>query len=371
MSTLILDELEDAQLRDLPEGEKLVWRGAPAPGRFRNQIFALKWVGAYFLALIAWRVVDGLADGASWGAAIGAAVPLALMAAVFFMIVLVIAHVLRAGSWYAITNRRLIMQIGAALPITLNIPLEFVEGVAVNRRRDGSGDIAVELTKGQGFSYLMLWPHARPWRFKHPHPALRCLIDVDAAATELNLALEAMAAKAPAAEDLADPLPKTDADLAFGAAAAAGSLKKQKEESPIVSVHALYAAGAMAAAALVVAFTGSFAPEKVGATDVEKAVAARNLVFARTETGGFAIRDAAGGAPLMNLSKDESGVVENIIRGFDYHRRREGVDTQAPLTLLAFDQDNFALVDNATNTTFNFRGAGLIQSAHLDGLLDE
>jgi len=37
-----------------------------------------------------------------------------------------------------------------------------------------------------GFSYLMTWPHVRPWKMKHTQPALRCIPDARTVAKILS-----------------------------------------------------------------------------------------------------------------------------------------------------------------------------------------
>ena len=39
------------------------------------------------------------------------------------------------------------------------------------------GDISLLMTERHGLGYLMLWPHARPFRFSKPEPMLRALKD--------------------------------------------------------------------------------------------------------------------------------------------------------------------------------------------------
>ncbi|MFZ8970007.1 MAG: PH domain-containing protein, partial [Paracoccaceae bacterium] len=51
-----------------------------------------------------------------------------------------------------------------------------------------------ELSEPRKFSFFVLWPHSRPWKFTHPEPALRsidnakevALILSEAAKTEVN-----------------------------------------------------------------------------------------------------------------------------------------------------------------------------------------
>jgi hypothetical protein len=61
-------------------------------------------------------------------------------------------------------------------------------------------------------SYVMTWPHVRPWRMKHPEPALRCIPDAakvaklfsDAAETAVSQpVIEAVTENGPTARPVA------------------------------------------------------------------------------------------------------------------------------------------------------------------------
>ncbi len=179
----------------LPKGEKVLWRGRPAwLGLARGAYFG-DWVAIYFAALVAWRVGDGLAAGApGWELAIHAA----WLALVGFVALAVIA----AGAWfsargtvYTITNRRVVLRIGAALTVTLNVPFRQVASAALRPVAGGGGDIALTIGGEGRFAFLLLWPHARPWRFARPEPMLRALPDAQAAATVLADALRTFQAE--------------------------------------------------------------------------------------------------------------------------------------------------------------------------------
>jgi len=48
----------------------------------------------------------------------------------------------------------------------------------------------LELKGDSKVSYVMAWPHVRPWRFARPEPALRCIPDAQAVAKILAEAAE-------------------------------------------------------------------------------------------------------------------------------------------------------------------------------------
>jgi hypothetical protein len=160
----------------LPPGEDMLWQGKPNAWRLAVESLLLKWVIAYFALLVVWRVVSALADHPA-GVAFASAVP---------PIVLGLAAVglLYGFSWlqarqavYTVTTSRVILRTGAALQVTLQIPYSKIENIALDLRKTGTGTIAFEPQKegGDQLSYLVLWPHVRPWHARLPQPAFRCI----------------------------------------------------------------------------------------------------------------------------------------------------------------------------------------------------
>ena len=87
------------------------------------------------------------------------------------------------------------MRIGAALTMTLNLPYGQIGAARLDLRRGGSGTLAFELPRDVRFSYLMTWPHVRPWHMRHTEPALRCIKDAARVAAIMAEAAEARAAE--------------------------------------------------------------------------------------------------------------------------------------------------------------------------------
>ncbi|MFK7941852.1 MAG: photosynthetic complex putative assembly protein PuhB, partial [Paracoccaceae bacterium] len=85
-----------------------------------------------------------------------------------------------------ITNRRVAMRIGAALTVTLNLPYRWIGSADLQLRKDGSGTIALDLIGNTQFSYLVCWPHVRPWHMTETQPSLRCIPDAEAVARILS-----------------------------------------------------------------------------------------------------------------------------------------------------------------------------------------
>ena len=95
---------------------------------------------------------------------------------------------------YTITNRRVVMRFGAAIPKAINIPFTIIEGAALKSLGKGDGDIALVLKAPNKIAFLHLWPHARPWRLAAPQPTLRAVAGARSAADILARAMEARVA---------------------------------------------------------------------------------------------------------------------------------------------------------------------------------
>ncbi|MBM7068597.1 photosynthetic complex putative assembly protein PuhB [Actibacterium sp. 188UL27-1] len=176
----------------LPKGEHMLWQGKPDAWQLAVDSLLLRWVIGYFAFLIIWRVGSAFADH-SVGVAFGSAVPLLIMGAVAGGILYGFSWVQARATVYTVTTERVLLRVGAALQLTLNMPYKQLENAALDLRGNGTGTIALEPKKdgGQMVSYLVMWPHVRPWRMAKPEPALRCIKDAENVASILADAAEA------------------------------------------------------------------------------------------------------------------------------------------------------------------------------------
>lgn len=173
----------------LPEGETLLWQGAPRWLPLAAQAFHVRKVALYFGVLVALRIGFGI-HGQDAAAAIARDCGwLVLAGAAAAGVLLALAAVSARTTLYTITNRRVVMRFGIAFSIALNLPFRRIESAQLRKRGDGTGDIALTLAKGEHIAYLHLWPHARPWRLARPQPMLRALNEPDAVALLLARAV--------------------------------------------------------------------------------------------------------------------------------------------------------------------------------------
>lgn len=173
----------------LPPDEHVLWQGAPAFLPAARRVFHYRLVGVYFALLAAWQVIAGRADGAGIGEMIASITWTLTLGAGAIAILLLLGWLVHRTTIYTITNRRVVMTIGMALPMSLNIPFKAIESASSGIQRDGSGDIALRVADEHRIAYAVLWPHARPWHVRNPQPTLRSLPDAGLVADILRNAL--------------------------------------------------------------------------------------------------------------------------------------------------------------------------------------
>jgi hypothetical protein len=176
-----------------PLGEDVLWQGRPGSLALARDAFKITWIAGYFVVLAMWRA-SVVADG-SVASFIAVMLPYLGIGAVVCGLLYTIALIQARSTMYTITTARVAMRIGAALTVTLNVPFKQIGTATLALKRNGSGTIALETLGETRISYLVCWPHVRPWRFARTQPALRSIPDAErvakllaeAAETRLNL----------------------------------------------------------------------------------------------------------------------------------------------------------------------------------------
>jgi hypothetical protein len=177
-----------------PEGEEILWQGAPNWWTLSCQAFHVRAVAAYFAAILAWRVIGGVADGAPILKAIGAALLVAPLALIALGTLAFFGWLNSRTTVYTITSRRVVLRFGAALTKSINIPFKIIKGASLKTYGRSSGDLALTLLPPNKIAFLQLWPHARPWRLGAPEPTFRALPDARAVADLLANAMRGQVA---------------------------------------------------------------------------------------------------------------------------------------------------------------------------------
>ena len=158
----------------LPKGEHIVWQGQPEWKRIALSALHVRPIAAYFGLLVLWALVAGSGLSGIVTTLAAAALCLSLLALLAWMVA--------RSTVYTLTNKRIVMRFGVALPKCINIPFAIIGGAAARLNPDGTADIPLAITGPDRMGYAMLWPHARPWRFGNPEPMLRGVANGEAVA---------------------------------------------------------------------------------------------------------------------------------------------------------------------------------------------
>ena len=171
-----------------PKGEVILWQGRPQTFALAREALKINWIAGYFVALAVWR---GWMMGDGVPATILAVMlPYLAIGAVTCAILLTIATVQARSTVYTITTARVAMRIGVALTVTLNLPFRQIGAANLAVKPNGTGTIALQTLGDTRISYLVCWPHVRPWHFNRTQPALRAIPDAAAVAKILAEAAE-------------------------------------------------------------------------------------------------------------------------------------------------------------------------------------
>jgi len=147
----------------LPPEENILWRGAPAWSRLARRAFHIRKIAVYFALLFVWQVGARIFEGAAPAEIFSSATWILSLSAAGLALIALLAWAMARSTIYTLTNKRIIIRTGVALPVTINIPLKLIETARLNRHADGSGDIAMKADPKQRVYYSLLWPNVRPW----------------------------------------------------------------------------------------------------------------------------------------------------------------------------------------------------------------
>lgn len=201
----------------LPAGERILWQGAPDWRVLANGAFHVRLVTGYFALLAGWACASALAAGPATPDRLSGVAATIVVGAVGVALLHLLAWGSARTTLYTLTNRRLVMRVGIAVPKCINLPLAQIASVDLALRGDGSGDLPLTLIGAPKLGYLALWPHARAWRIVRPVPMLRALPD---AATVAALVARTCLAVQPDGR-IAAVAPRPDPAPALGEAVAA------------------------------------------------------------------------------------------------------------------------------------------------------
>lgn len=188
----------------LPAEERLLWQGSPDWRMLARRAFHARGLAIYFTLLVSWQVVVVAQGGTAWLDVVKAVAWTTSLSVIAMALVLLLAWLSARTTVYTLTDRRIVMRVGIVLTMTFNLPLKRI--AAAGLRLDpgaaaGTGDIPLELLGNVRIPFLQLWPHARPWKVRQPHPMLRSVPNAAEVARRIGEAWQAATggALAPAA----------------------------------------------------------------------------------------------------------------------------------------------------------------------------
>jgi len=173
----------------LPPGEQVLWQAKPQWQPLARHAFKLRAVSLYFAALVVWRVVGSMMSGHDLYYAIVSAASCVLLCCAGIGLFCLFAWLIARTTTYTITQKRVVLTYGMALPKSLNLPFSAIEAADLRINEDGTGDIALRLPSQKRLSYLLLWPHVRAGAQGRAQPVLRCIPSPQDAAEVLATAL--------------------------------------------------------------------------------------------------------------------------------------------------------------------------------------
>jgi hypothetical protein len=151
----------------LPEGEEVLWQSGPSWRALARHAFHIRVVAVYFSLLVGWRVLGSMMSGHDLRYALLGALGIALFC--------LFAWLIARTTTYTITQKRVVLTYGMALPKSLNLPFSAIESADMKLHPNGTGDIALRLPASKRLSYLLLWPHVRSGAQGRAQPVLRCI----------------------------------------------------------------------------------------------------------------------------------------------------------------------------------------------------
>lgn len=167
----------------LPKGETIIWQGAPNWRVLARTAFHTGTVAAYFAGLTVFAIAAAVWRGISSPSDLGGVALTIGGMTVGLALLHLLAWAVARTTIYTLTDRRIVLRFGIALPKCINLPLGIIGNVDLRQRAHGTGDLAIKITGEQRLGYAALWPHARAWHYSNPQPMMRAVPNVDSVAT--------------------------------------------------------------------------------------------------------------------------------------------------------------------------------------------
>ena len=331
----------------LPENEHVIWQGAPHWLNFARNVFYSRIVVAYFGIVMLVLMGISILDGGDWREAAKAAIPVIFFALITIGILSILAWIGARATIYTVTNRRVVMRIGAAFSKSIDIPFKVIESVQLKSSPAGLGNISIKLKAGNSIPYFFIWPHARPWRFRDAEPMLRAVDDVEAIAKILVEQLEA--GKNEDLDELRQDT-KENKDLPANKSTIPGNQAAKSSSS----VRRFFGAreGVIVKGAVFLAIASFFAifvvqrldtSNKKFVAEVPKKI--HQIKVKYIGSSRLSLVDVEKQEVIVVVESEGEGLIRNAIRGLERNRRQEKMPVDSPYQVIAWEGNRITLSD--------------------------
>ena len=176
----------------LPKDETLLWQGKPSWRAIAVHVFHIRLIGGYFLLLAGWRLYTGVSASQPALEMAANVTTVILMGAAVITLVSLFSYLVERTTIYSLTSKRILMRIGVALPITLNLPFSKLAAAAVKEvaTNNNTGNISFDVVPEERVAWLVLWPHVRAGHIARAQPTLRLIKDVNQVASIVSDAMQ-------------------------------------------------------------------------------------------------------------------------------------------------------------------------------------
>lgn len=346
----------------LQAGEQPLWQGGPEPGLLARHALHVRKFAIYFVLLLAWRVGSVLSAGGALAEAGSAALTTTLLGTAVCLLLWCYARWAERAISYTITDQRVVIRGGVALPITVTIPIDKIESASLRARGEASGDIILQTVPGIRAAYVILWPNVQPMRFFKPRPMLRCLADARVAAEALRKAIEAQmqGARVEAPQQPITPMLDQDHE------------EDHDHGNPVSGVPAVAMLALVGLTLIGVAWQQYVInPAAAHTTVADGRVAVQSEVMHFFDRpGGMVEVQNADGDTIRMIAPGEGSFVRVTLRGLVRERRQTDSSTAPGFELRRFEDGSAEVVDLSTMRRIDLRAFGEIAASQFTELLD-
>ncbi len=331
----------------LPGGETMRWQGAPEFRSLALRSFGVRALSVYFCLLLLLQVGLALSGGRSLSAALGSAAGFIVLALVALGIVSVYAKLVARSSLFTITDRRVVIRTGVALPVTINLPYALIESADLRLHGDGSGDICIKPSAGNRASLLLLWPMVKPWRWLRVQPVLRGVANAESVASILAAAL------AESLETEVSSAAETKSPVSTGATKPEAAEPRSWRPYPTIPLATMVTLVVISLVA--VGWNVSRVDEGVEPAAFTTKV---DLFFEDQDDGSVLVRNALDGRVVDSLDPGTNGFLRATLRSLVNARGSVGAGSETPFTVGRTESGRVVLYDPVSNRNIDLRAFG-------------